>query len=154
MARQKRKRTVKKKGFLKDNVRHEVIGIIVLGLAILGMVAIYSGSNGLIGNKIKVGLTLIAGNGRFWLLLMLGAWGIAYMNRKHIDNLWRTVGVVLLWLAFEGLLHFQLPGIDTLSRDYLLAEGKLGHGGGLVDYRCFIGYESVSYWRVTASPKG
>ncbi|HHY26015.1 MAG TPA: hypothetical protein GX523_04540, partial [Desulfitobacterium dehalogenans] len=75
--------TVKKKGFLKDNVRHELIGIVALGLAVLGIVALYSGSNGVVGGKIKEGLTILAGNGRVWLLLMLGAWGIAYMNLKH-----------------------------------------------------------------------
>ncbi|WP_072773948.1 FtsK/SpoIIIE family DNA translocase [Desulfitobacterium chlororespirans] len=124
--------TVKKKGFLKDNVRHELIGIVALGLAVLGIVALYSGSNGVVGGKIKEGLTILAGNGRVWLLLMLGAWGIAYMNRKHINNQWRTVGVLLLWLAFEGLLHFQLPGLSDYSNETILDEGLLGHGGGAI----------------------
>ncbi|EHL06525.1 putative stage III sporulation protein E [Desulfitobacterium hafniense DP7] len=124
--------TVKKKGFLKDNVRHELIGIVALGLAVLGIVALYSGSNGIVGGKIKEGLTMLAGNGRVWLLLMLGAWGIAYMNRKHINNQWRTVGVLLLWLAFEGLLHFQLPGLSGYTNETILDEGLLGHGGGAI----------------------
>ncbi|WP_041272342.1 FtsK/SpoIIIE family DNA translocase [Desulfitobacterium hafniense] len=124
--------TVKKKGFLKDNVRHELIGIVALGLAVLGIVALYSGSNGVVGGKIKEGLTVLAGNGRVWLLLMLGAWGIAYMNRKHINNQWRTVGVLLLWLAFEGLLHFQLPGLSGYTNETILDEGLLGHGGGAI----------------------
>nr|WP_019850713.1 MULTISPECIES: DNA translocase FtsK [Desulfitobacterium] len=124
--------TVKKKGFLKDNVRHELIGIVALGLAVLGIVALYSGSNGVVGGKIKEGLTMLAGNGRVWLLLMLGAWGIAYMNLKHINNQWRTVGVLLLWLAFEGLLHFQLPGIEAFDHETMFDEGMAGHGGGLI----------------------
>ncbi|SHN81967.1 DNA translocase FtsK [Desulfitobacterium chlororespirans DSM 11544] len=132
MARKKKRMTVKKKGFLKDNVRHELIGIVALGLAVLGIVALYSGSNGVVGGKIKEGLTILAGNGRVWLLLMLGAWGIAYMNRKHINNQWRTVGVLLLWLAFEGLLHFQLPGLSDYSNETILDEGLLGHGGGAI----------------------
>ncbi len=132
MARKKKKMTVKKKGFLKDNVRHELIGIVALGLAVLGIVALYSGSNGIVGGKIKEGLTVLAGNGRVWLLLMLGAWGIAYMNRKHINNQWRTVGVLLLWLAFEGLLHFQLPGLSGYTNETILDEGLLGHGGGAI----------------------
>lgn len=132
MARKKKRMTVKKKGFLKDNVRHELIGIVALGLAVLGIVALYSGSNGVVGGKIKEGLTVLAGNGRVWLLLMLGAWGIAYMNRKHINNQWRTVGVLLLWLAFEGLLHFQLPGLSGYANETILDEGLLGHGGGAI----------------------
>ncbi len=132
MTRKKKRMTVKKKGFLKDNVRHELIGIVALGLAVLGIVALYSGSNGVVGGKIKEGLTMLAGNGRVWLLLMLGAWGIAYMNRKHINNQWRTVGVLLLWLAFEGLLHFQLPGLSGYTNETILDEGLLGHGGGAI----------------------
>lgn len=132
MAKKKKKMTVKKKSFLKDNVRHEVIGVLALGLAVLGIVAIYSGSNGLLGSKLKEGLTIFAGSGRLVLLLLLGAWGIAYMNRKHIDNKWRTIGVIMLWLTIEGLLHFQLPGIETFSQEELLSQGKQGNGGGIV----------------------
>jgi len=132
LAKKKKKMTVKKKSFLKDNVRHEVIGVLALGLAVLGIVAIYSGSNGLLGSKLKEGLTIFAGSGRLVLLLLLGAWGIAYMNRKHIDNKWRTIGVIMLWLTIEGLLHFQLPGIETFSQEELLSQGKQGNGGGIV----------------------
>lgn len=132
MAKKRKNTTVKKKGFLKDSVRHEVVGIVTLGLAVLGIVTLYSSSNGLIGSKIKEGLTILAGSGRVWLLLMLGAWGIAYMNRKHIDNAWRTIGVVLLWLALEGLLHFQLPGVEAYFKENFIDEAMMGHGGGLI----------------------
>ncbi|NMA68473.1 MAG: DNA translocase FtsK [Desulfitobacterium sp.] len=134
MARKKKRvrSTVRKKGFLNDTVRHEVIGIIALGLAVLGVVALYAENNGFVGEMIEKGLTTFAGSGRLWLLLMLGAWGIAYMNRRHLNNYWRIVGVILLWLSLEGILHFQLPGLENLTNEDLIREGKAGRGGGIV----------------------
>lgn len=132
MAKKKVRRSVTKKRILKETVQHEVIGIAALGISVLGIVFLYSGTSGVLGDKIKVLLTTLAGGGRMWLLLMLGAWGIAYMNRRPSENKWRTTGIVALWLVLEGVLHFQLPGVEAFSPSDLLQEGQKGHGGGIV----------------------
>lgn len=132
MAKKKARRAVAKKRVLKETVQHEVIGIAALGMAVLGIVILYSSATGVLGEKIKDLLMILAGSGRIWLLLMLGAWGIAYMNRRHSENKWRTAGVIILWFALEGVLHFQLPGVEAFSPADLIQEGKKGHGGGVV----------------------
>lgn len=132
VTKKKIRRSVPKKRILKETVRHEVIGIAALGMSVLGIVILYSSTNGVIGAKIKELLTMLAGSGRVWLLLMLGAWGIAYMNRRHFENKWRTTGVIILWFVLEGVLHFQLPGVEAFSPSDLIEEGKKGHGGGVV----------------------
>lgn len=132
VAKKKTRRTVTQKKVLKETVQHELIGIASLGLAVLGIVILYSGSSGFIGDKFKQLLILLAGNGRIGLLLMLGAWGISYMNRKPAENKWRSTGVVLLWLVLEGIFHFQLPGVQAFSPSDLIEEGQKGHGGGLI----------------------
>jgi S-DNA-T family DNA segregation ATPase FtsK/SpoIIIE len=132
VAKKRTRRAVTKKTVLKETVQHELIGIATLGIAVLGIVILYSGPSGIIGEKIRQFLTILAGSGRSWLLLMMGAWGIAYMNRKQHGNKWRSTGVVLLWLVLEGILHFQLPGVEAFSRSDLIQEGKNGHGGGLI----------------------
>ncbi len=132
VAKKKVRRSITKKRILKETVQHEVIGIAALGISVLGIVFLYSSTNGVLGDKIKVLLTTLAGGGRIWLLLMLGAWGIAYMNRRHSENKWRTTGIVILWFVLEGVLHFQLPGVEAYSPSDLLQEGKKGHGGGIV----------------------
>lgn len=132
VAKKKVRRPATKKRILKETVRHEVIGIAALGMAVLGIVILYSSATGVLGEKIKDLLMILAGSGRIWLLLILGAWGIAYMNRRHFENKWRTTGIIVLWLVLEGVLHFQLPGVEAFTPADLIQEGKKGHGGGVV----------------------
>lgn len=133
MAKKKTRRAVtRKKTVLKETVQHELIGITALGIAVLGIVTLYSDTNGVVGDKMKHLLTVLAGSGRIWLLFLVGAWGISYMNRRNSENKLRSAGVILLWLVLEGILHFQLPGVEMLSRSDLIQEGQKGHGGGLI----------------------
>jgi len=117
---------------LKETIRNEVIGVFVVGMACLGMVALYSDRSGVVGGQIKHLLTVVAGSGRVCIPLMVGAWGLAFMNKQtpHLGS--RAVGAILLWFVLLGLLHFQLAGIETFSESDILHEGQLGHGGGLV----------------------
>lgn len=117
---------------LKETIRNEVIGVFVVGMACLGIVALYSDRSGVVGGEIKRLLTVLAGGGRVWIPIMVGAWGLAYLN-QHIPRLGaKVVGAILLWLVFLGLLHLQLSGIEAFSRTDIFNEGKLGHGGGIV----------------------
>lgn len=126
------RRTVKKKPTLKETVQHEVVGILALGLAALGIVLLYSKSSGFIGEKLNYALTVLAGGGRIWVLVLLGLWGFAYMNQRHRNNGWRIGGILLLWFVLEGVLHFQLPGVAAFSSADLWQAGKDGLGGGIV----------------------
>lgn len=117
---------------LKETIRNEVIGVFVVGMACLGLVALYSERSGMIGAQIKHLLTVLSGGGRVFIPLMVGAWGIAFMNRQTPRLGSKAAGVILLWLVFVGILHLQLPGIDEFSKADLLDEGLLGRGGGLV----------------------
>jgi len=117
---------------LKATIRNEVIGVFVVGMACLGLVSLYSERTGVVGGQIKHLLTVLAGGGRVYIPIMVGAWGLAYMNQRTPRLGAKVVGAILLWLVFLGLLHLQLPGIENFSRVDIMAEGKLGHGGGVV----------------------
>ncbi|MDR3540153.1 MAG: DNA translocase FtsK 4TM domain-containing protein [Desulfosporosinus sp.] len=137
MAKIKKRRTIKTKASrkvstLKETIRNEVIGVFVVGMACLGMVALYSDRSGIVGGQIKQILTVLAGNGKVCIPLMVGAWGLVFMNKQTPRLGSKAVGVILLWLVLLGILHFQLPGIEAFSRADMLNEGQLGHGGGLV----------------------
>ena len=121
-----------KVGTLKETIRNEVIGVFVVGMACLGLVALYSDKSGVVGGQIKQLLTVLAGGGRVCIPIMVGAWGLAYMNQRIPRLGAKVVGAILLWLVLLGLLHLQLPGIEAFSRTDILNEGKLGHGGGIV----------------------
>ena len=137
MANTRKRRTMNtlvntKVGTLKETIRNEVIGVFVVGMACLGLVALYAERSGVIGGEIKRLLTVLAGGGRVWIPIMVGAWGLAYMNQRIPRLGAKVVGAILLWLVFLGLLHLQLPGIEAFSRTDIFNEGKLGHGGGIV----------------------
>jgi S-DNA-T family DNA segregation ATPase FtsK/SpoIIIE len=137
VAKTKRRRKIKTKvraqvSTLKETIRNEVIGVFVVGISCLGLVSLYSDRSGLLGEEIKHLLTILAGGGRVFIPIMLGAWGIVFMNKQTPRLGSKSVGVILLWLVFVGLLHFQLPGVEGFSAADMLHEGELGHGGGLV----------------------
>lgn len=117
---------------LKETIRNEVIGVFVVGMACLGLVALFSERSGVVGREIEQLLKVLAGGGRVWIPIMVGAWGLAYMNQRIPRLGAKVVGAILLWLVFLGLLHLQLQGIEAFSRTDLINEGKRGHGGGIV----------------------
>jgi len=117
---------------LKETIRNEVIGVFVVGMACLGLVALYSERSGVVGGEIKQLLTVLAGGGRVCIPIMVGVWGLAYMNQRIPRLGAKAVGAILLWLVFLGLLHLQLPSIEAFSKTDIFNEGKLGHGGGIV----------------------
>ncbi|WP_139314367.1 FtsK/SpoIIIE family DNA translocase [Desulfosporosinus metallidurans] len=117
---------------LKETIRNEVIGVFVIGMACLGMVTLYSDRSGVVGGQIRHLLIVLAGGGRVCIPIMVGAWGLTIMNKQTPRLGSKAVGVLLLWLVFLGVLHLQLPGIEAFSREDMLHEGQLGHGGGLI----------------------
>ncbi|ODA41345.1 Cell division protein FtsK [Desulfosporosinus sp. BG] len=117
---------------LKDTIRNEVIGVFVVGMACLGMVALYSDRSGLVGGQIKHILTVLAGGGRVCIPLMMGSWGLVFMNKQTTRLGSKAVGVIILWFVLLGILHFQLPGVEAFTGADMLHEGQRGHGGGLV----------------------
>lgn len=137
MARAKRRRTVNKRvnmkvSSLKDTIRNEVIGVFIVGMACLGLVTIFTDKSGVIGGQIKQILTTLAGSGRVSIPLMIGAWGLAFMNKQTTRLGYRATGVIVLWLVFLGILHLQLPDIDVFSGRDIIDEGMSGYGGGLI----------------------
>ncbi len=129
--RRNRKMLVKTKT-LKETIRNEVIGVFVVGMACLGFVALYSERSGVVGEKIKELLTVLAGVGRVGIPIMIGAWGIAFMNRRVPRLGAKAVGAIILWLVLLGFFHIQLPDIEVLSKSEIFSEGKQGRGGGII----------------------
>ncbi|KLU68014.1 DNA translocase SpoIIIE [Desulfosporosinus acididurans] len=137
MAKKRGRRKLNKKvdmraATMAETIRREVIGVIVVGMACLGLVALYSKRSGVVGGEISYFLTMLAGGGRIGIPVMLGIWGISYMNKQTPRLGTKIEGMIILWLVFIGILHLQLPGIEAFSRSDIFHEGQLGHGGGLI----------------------
>lgn len=133
MAKKRRHRNEARKAeMLKQSVRNEALGILIVGLACLGFVTLYTGHNGIIGAQISQALTMAAGGGRIFIPIIIGIWGLAFMNQRPRSWSWRVVGGITLFLVLLGFLQLQMPGASALSRAGMWREGKLGHGGGLL----------------------
>ena len=133
MAKRKARRKTKAKvDNFKQVLRQEIAGIFIVGMACLGLAAVYTEDNGIFGEKIAAGLLMISGGGKVWLLLMIAAWGISLMKRKSYRLGWRAGGFILLWLMFLGYLQLRLPGAGFLTSEELWREGLMGHGGGVI----------------------
>jgi len=137
VAKAKKRRTVNKRvnmrvSSLTETIRNEVIGVFIVGMACLGLVTLFSDKIGVIGGQIKHLLTVLAGSGRVSIPIMVGAWGLAFMNKQTLRVGSKAGGIILLWLVFLGILHLQLPDIEAFSSAETVDEGILGHGGGLI----------------------
>ncbi|NBJ14867.1 MAG: DNA translocase FtsK [Dehalobacter sp. 4CP] len=120
----------KKRQSVHDTIRNEIMGILVMGLACLGFVMLYSNSKGAIVTLIIKALRIAAGDGSVGIFIILGVIGISLMSNNRRSMKWRITGVILLWLVAEGFLHLgSSAAYDTAG---LLELGKAGLGGGLL----------------------
>ncbi|MDR3289024.1 MAG: DNA translocase FtsK [Peptococcaceae bacterium] len=109
----------------------EVTGILIVGAACLMMVALFTAQSGLVGLRVSHFLQALGGGGKVFLPILLGAFGIVYMNPDRVYSKWRILGALLLWFVLVGCLHIQRIDEVSYTSAYLFDEGKIGHGGGL-----------------------
>ena len=91
MAKAKKRRNINTKAnarvsTLKETIRNEVIGVFVVGMACLGMVALYSDRSGVVGGQIKHLLTVLAGGGRVCIPLMVGCMGSCFYEQANTPS--------------------------------------------------------------------
>ena len=130
MASRKPRRKVRKKQDKFDVLKNEIIGIIIVGIACLGFVVLYANNGSVVATLIAKGLTILAGIGSAGIFIILAVFGLSLMaqNKKNIKK--RIVGIMLLWLAFEGFAHLSVAySYDTAE---LLQIGRAGFGGGII----------------------
>ncbi|HEX3015508.1 MAG TPA: DNA translocase FtsK [Desulfobacteria bacterium] len=127
----KRGRPVKRT--IKHELKSEIGGLILVVLACVSLVSLFSPQPGNIGQLVNEVLKSIAGGGRVIIPLILIFLGLQVMNRKHHPAMTTRVaascGLFLLLLAF---LHLQLPGFEFMKRPQIFAAGQQGLGGGLL----------------------
>jgi len=132
MARRKLKRHSEKKSqLLKD--RKDFYGLIILGIAILLGIFIFTKSSGIVGEKINDILTILFGLGKYAIPFILFAWSISFLIREEKAN-YRAVGIGLFiaFISVLGLIHLQLDNNLMLNSESILTSG--GYFGGYLVY--------------------
>ncbi len=113
---------------LRDELKWEIVGIVLITVAALVVAALYFGSGGVVGDWTVAGLQWGFGDGA-WVLALVMAWfgGWILWNRRHVTVTPRLAGVLVLFLSFQTFMHLIMLPDDSLLRD----AGFEGAGGAL-----------------------
>ena len=129
-----RKKTIKglrrKTDRVSTIIKKEIIGILIIGIACLGFVLLYTDNSSILASAVAKLLRVLAGEGSAGIFIVLAAIGIGLMGRKKNVNKLRITGVLLLWLVFEGFIH--LSAAESFQSAALYELGRTGQGGGLL----------------------
>ncbi|MCL5677412.1 MAG: DNA translocase FtsK [Firmicutes bacterium] len=132
---------------LRDELKWEIVGVALIALAALVVATLYFGSGGLIGTMVVDGLRWAFGDGA-WVLPLVVAWfgGWILWNRRHVTLTPRLVGVILLFLTMQGIMHLSmLPADGLLAEGFQRAGGALGAG---LAWLLFRGFGPIGQWVV------
>lgn len=132
VAKRKTRRKSKKSDRVSNSIKNEILGIIIVGVACLGLVLLYSDSTSYLASVAVRLLKVLAGDGSAGVFVVLAALGISLMGKNIKVLKLRIVGIVLLWLVLEGFLHLGIT--DTYESANLFDIGKAGQGGGLIGF--------------------
>ncbi|MGI5902494.1 MAG: DNA translocase FtsK [Desulfitobacteriia bacterium] len=140
MARKKRK-VVRKKDKLARTIKNEIIGIVIMGLACLGFVILFSENSSPVAVYLVRFFRLLAGDGSPGIFIMLGVLSINFMAKNKKSFRTRMIGFFILWLSFQGFIHLGFAG--DLDSAGLVDFGKAGKGGGLIGAGLSVSLYSV-----------
>ncbi len=119
-----------------DKIIYEIVGIVLLALAVLMLVSFYTPA-GLIGNVIAAVLKFLTGEqGKFGVVLATIYFGICMcLYRKPLNKLPRAAGVMLSLALVLTVCHFLIAPA-SLPRNSMIAllwnAGLKGEGGGIL----------------------
>lgn len=133
MASRKKQHTVRRrKERISTTVKNEIMGIIIIGLACLGFVVLYSDNAGIAAQQMAKILRIAAGDGSAGLFVVLAGAGIWMMGQSKNSLRVRVAGIILLWLVFEGMWHLSYSASSYYHSAEMFQAGKIGRGGGLI----------------------
>lgn len=111
----------------KEQLKCEILGIVLLSFSLLGLVSLVTPSVGVVGRLVERLLKCSAGEGRFLFPILLAFFGLRFLGKKgryRASN--KILGGLLLFIVALTLLHLTVP------RQYALQAGWNGDGGGVV----------------------
>ncbi|MHB1125531.1 MAG: FtsK/SpoIIIE family DNA translocase [Bacillota bacterium] len=125
----------------KEQLKHEITGIGLVALAILGGASLFTVETGSwpysaqaigpIGKFLEWLLRALSGEGRYFLPVIIGIWGVQVMRRrkKATGNV-RMFGIAGIYLVALATLH--LPLVLEVRPVAAIKQGIEGVGGGLL----------------------
>ncbi|MFW6287650.1 MAG: DNA translocase FtsK 4TM domain-containing protein, partial [bacterium] len=120
----------KKQNSINDELiekrKNEIIGILIIALAILSAIALYTDTAGYVGSKLSGIYHYIIGDGSFVFPVLFLLWGITLVRLKGLRINSRLVGFLLAYICIMSIIHtYQYS-------EYPMDAAFLGQGGGLI----------------------
>lgn len=115
------------KGQLKEGLKYEILGVVLIALGVLFVVGLLSRSTGLVSDFAVRILKIIAGEGCYLIPILLIMAGGRLMSRRNQTMFSpRMYGLLLVYLAALTFFHLIIPLEDSFKA------GLAGDGGGLL----------------------
>lgn len=114
-------------GQLKEGLKHEISGVILIALGVLGTVSLLSQPSGLISDfAVRVSKS-VAGEGCYLFPLLMVLAGVRLVRRRTQTTFSpRMYGIILLFFTALTFLHLIIPLEESFKA------GVAGDGGGLL----------------------
>lgn len=118
---------------IKDQQKHEILGVVFLTLALLCLISLISPAVGLVSRLVERVLRGVTGEGRYLFPLLLVFLGMRlFLVKGRLRLIPRFYGGLLLFIVALTLIHMFIPA------PYALDAGLRGEGGGLVGAICSL----------------
>ncbi|HAP93214.1 MAG TPA: cell division protein FtsK, partial [Desulfotomaculum sp.] len=118
---------------IKDQQKHEIVGIVFLTLALLCLISLINPAVGLVSRLVERVLRGITGEGRYLFPLLLVFLGLRlFLVKGRLQVAPRFYGGLLLFIVALTLIHMIIPA------PYALDAGLKGEGGGLLGAVCSL----------------
>ncbi|MCL1791008.1 MAG: FtsK/SpoIIIE domain-containing protein [Peptococcaceae bacterium] len=114
--------------YVSQIVRDEIIGVVLIGMACLGFVLMFTEGGGALGTEVMKYLRLISGDAIVLVLVGVAFCGFLIMSKTAMPLRSRIVGIVTCWFVMAAFLHLGLG----LGVDAAMDAAKEGRGGGLI----------------------
>ena len=125
-----KRKTTRQSSSASVKLRPEVIGLVLMALALLTLLSLFSSNHGSMTGAWLDFLARLFGWGRFviWLIFgILGFWFIRKFGAEDDDEKWeKPVGSVLLLMVLLTVFDFISPGTDPIASDIVGGGGIFG----------------------------
>lgn len=110
----------------KKEIKYELVGLILIALALLALASFLTPGVGKIGQSISRLLELAAGNGRYLAPFFLAFLGVRLLMKHDFSPSIRSAGLVIMFVTFLTLLHLGIAPEESFSA------ARQGLGGGFI----------------------
>lgn len=126
----KKKKKNKRQKEINDEIiekrKNEILGILIIALAILSAIALFTDTAGIVGRELSRVYYYIIGYGAFMFPVLFMIWGITLIRLKGLRINSRLIGFLLAYISVMALVH------SYKFNDSPLDAALLGQGGGII----------------------